>query len=64
MGKMKKYYDELCEDALTMDRGEWILKHGFQLVRHFEETNRDTRHHDIMSQMDELARIEVRDNAN
>ena len=64
MGKMKKYYDELCEDALTMDRGEWILKHGFQLVRHFEETNRDYMHHCIMSQLDELARIEERDNAN
>lgn len=64
MGKMKKYYDELCEDALTMDRGSWILKHGFQLVRHFEETNRDYRQHCIMSQLDELARIEERDNAN
>ena len=64
MGKMKEYYDELCEDALTMDRGEWILKHGFQLLNHFEETNRDARHHAIMSQMDELARIEERDNAN
>ena len=64
MGKMKKYYDELCEDALTMDRGEWILKHGFQLVRHFEETNRDYMHHCIMSQLDELARVEEQDNAN
>ena len=64
MGKMKKYYDELCEDALTMDRGEWILKHGFQLVRHFEETNRDYRQPCIMSQLDELDRIKERDNAN
>ena len=64
MGKMKKYYDKLCEDALTMDRGEWILKHGFKLVRHFEETNRDYMHHCIMSQLDELARVEEQDNAN
>ena len=64
MGKMKKYYDELCEDALTMDRGSWILKYGVQLIRHFEETNRDYRHHCIMAQLDELARVEEQDNAN
>ena len=64
MGKMKKYYDELCEDALTMDRGSWILKYGIQLVQHFEETNEDWKQHCILSRLDELARVEERDNAN
>ena len=64
MGKMKKYYDELCEDALTMDRGSWILKYGVQLLPHFEETNRDCKQHYILSRLDKLVRRKEQDNAN